>query len=136
MKRAFVDTNVWVYAVDRDEPDRQASARQLLRDLGSGAVLSTQVMAEYHVTVTRKLGRPVPLADAGQHLQRMARLQVVPTDAALVVEAAALALSHQLSLWDAMVVRAAAVSGCEVLHTEDLTDGQILDGIRISNPFT
>lgn len=56
----FVDTNVLVYAFDDDSPDKQDTARRLLRDRADQLLLSAQVLGEFYVTVTRKLARPLP----------------------------------------------------------------------------
>lgn len=133
--RPFVDTNVFVYAVDVAERVKRAQATSLLQALGSTVVISSQVLAEFHVTVTRKLPTPLESATARDHLHRLADLHVVPTDVALVLSAAHLAQQHQLSLWDAMILRAAATAGCDVIHTEDMADGAVIGGVRISNPF-
>ena len=60
---------------------------------------------------------------------------VVPIDAYLVREAVELAQASQLAYWDALIVRAASVAGCARLFTEDLNHGQVIDGVRIENPF-
>ncbi|WP_370325114.1 PIN domain-containing protein [Euzebya sp.] len=133
--RPFIDTNVWVYAVDADEPEKRGQALDLLRDVGRDAVISAQVMSEFHVTVTRKLARPLHADVAKGQVQRLAQLTVVPTDHRLVLDAIDLADRHQMSLWDAMILRAAVTGGCDVVYTEDLADGAELDGITITNPF-
>ncbi|MGQ0679387.1 MAG: hypothetical protein ACT4OM_07010 [Actinomycetota bacterium] len=65
----------------------------------------------------------------------MAQTTVVATDASLVEDAIALSKISQLSFWDALIVRAAAKGGCDTLWTEDLTDGQSLDGVLVGDPF-
>ena len=60
---------------------------------------------------------------------------MVSTDAALVLSAIATARDSRISLWDAMVVQAAKRAGCDEILTEDLNDGQVIEGIRIRNPF-
>ena len=70
-----------------------------------------------------------------QLVRDFAAFPVVSTDAPLVVAAVALSRRHRLSLWDCMIVVAARAGGATELLTEDLQHGQILEGVRIVNPF-
>lgn len=133
--RRFLDTNVLVYADDRDAGAKRDRARELLADAltnGEG-VVSTQVLQEFFVNATRKLG--VDPAIARRKVEILAEMDVVITDLELIVAAIDLCRLHSVSFWDALVVRAAAVAGCGVLLTEDLQHGQTIDGVRIENPF-
>ena len=134
---SFFDTNVLVYAADADEPDKQAAAIALFRScVDTGAILlSTQVLQEFYVTVTRKLARPLAPASALEAVMRLAMLPLVTVTADMISAAAQLAERSHLSFWDALIVRAAAVGGAEVLYTEDLSHGSMVDGVRIVNPF-
>lgn len=133
--RRFLDTNVVVYADDHDAGAKRTRARELLADaLASGeGVISTQVLQEFFVTVTRKLN--VDPAIARRKVEILAEMDVVLIDRELILGAIDLHRLHSLSLWDALVVRAAAVAGCGVLLSEDLQDGQVIDGVRIEDPF-
>ncbi|MBW2522922.1 MAG: PIN domain-containing protein [Deltaproteobacteria bacterium] len=133
--RFFVDTNVLVYADDADAGSKTARGRHVLREaLTSGrGVLSTQVLQEYFVIATRKLG--VEAAVARRKVELLARMSVVEIDLGLILGAIDLHRLHGISFWDALIVRSAAAAGCQRLLTEDLQDGQILDGVRIENPF-
>jgi len=133
--RAFVDTNVLVYLFDRDAPDKRGRARTLLAELGGRAVVSTQVLQEFFVSVTRKLARPLPEDEAEAAVRDLARLDVVELDVALVLQAVTRARRQRLSLWDSLIVEAALARGCEVLFSEDLQHGQKLGSLRIENPF-
>ena len=133
---AFLDTNVVVYAFDDDEPGKQEQARALLITPPTDVlVLSTQVLAEFYVTVTRKLARPLDPAIAREAVAALSELPVVSTDADLVLAGIDVSDRYQLSLWDGLIVQAAIAAGCETILTEDLTDGSVLAGVRIQNPF-
>jgi len=132
--KPFVDTNVWVYAHDADEPLKRATALRLL-DALPAVTISAQVMSEFYVTVTRKLKVPLPPAVAARQLQAMAATEVVAIDEALVSGATALSTSERISFWDALIVNAAVKGNCDALLTEDLADGRTIGGIRIRNPF-
>ena len=135
--RSFVDTNVLVYLFDSSAPDKQARARELLAERGPAGelVLSTQVLQEFFVTVTRKLERPLSAEVAEAVVRRLTAYPVVSTTVGLVTAAIALARAHQVSLWDALIVEAAREAGCEELLSEDLADGASFAGVRVKNPF-
>jgi predicted nucleic acid-binding protein len=133
--RRFLDSNVLVYTDDADEPERQQRALSLVEEarLSGTGVISTQVLQEYFVSTTRKLG--VDAAIAGQKLHLFSRLGVVVIDVPDIEAAVDLHRLHQVSFWDALILRAAQRGGCDVLYTEDLQDGATLGGVRIENPF-
>jgi predicted nucleic acid-binding protein len=134
--RVFVDSNVWVYAVDADEPVKQARARAVLDPSTSDTlVTSAQVLGEFYVTVTRKLARPVADDAAERMVDRMAQLPVVSIDADGVQAAIAGSRSWRLSYWDALIVVAAQSAGCSRLLTEDLAGGSTYGSVRVENPF-
>jgi predicted nucleic acid-binding protein len=135
--RAFFDTNVLVYMFDVDEPTKRAVAQQVFGEetVAGRAVLSTQVLQEFYVAVTRRLARPLPSPEAEQATRHLAALTIVPMDVAMVLAAVARSRRMHFSLWDALIVEAALAGGAARLYTEDLQDGQVIDGIRIENPF-
>lgn len=134
--RVFVDTNVWVYAVDDGEPAKQALARAAIApEPDKDLVVSAQVLGEFFVTVRRRFAQALPEADAIALVERMRQLPVVAIDGDLVAAAIASAASWQVSYWDALIVEAARAAGAEVLLTEDLQDGRMLGGVTIVDPF-
>jgi predicted nucleic acid-binding protein len=134
--RTFIDTNVLVYAIDEAEPAKRAVAERVLasRDYGE-LVLSTQVLSEFYVTVTRKLATPVTEADAEQALDSFGSRPIVEVDTALVRSAVQISRSSKISYWDGLVVAAAIRGGCQRLLSEDLNDGQEICSVRVENPF-
>jgi predicted nucleic acid-binding protein len=134
--RAFVDTNVWVYAVDTSDKAKQARAIEVIeRETRRGLVVSAQVMSEYYVTTTRKLQTPLAPEAALEDVRDMMRQSVVALDARLVEAAIVGAQAWGLSYWDAMLVVAARTAGAGRLLSEDLQDGRVIDGVTIENPF-
>lgn len=134
--RTFLDTNILVYLFDHDEPAKESRAREILdkAELGELA-LSTQVMSEFYVTVTRKLKRQVDIDIVMQAIDWLGFLLVVSSDTALVKSAIQTSRSAQISYWDGLIVAAAARADCERLLTEDLNDGQVIGSVCIENPF-
>ncbi len=133
----FVDSNVFVYALDEDplSTAKRARARQVLADRPESLAVSTQVLAEVYIVATRKLARPLSAEDALRTLRALCQLRVVPVDQDLVLSAAVTSQRWQLSLWDAQVVEAARAAGCRQILTEDLDDGAVINGIAVVNPF-
>ena len=136
MTRSFVDTNVLVYRFDEADPGKQQVARDLLRDPEPGSlVLSTQVLQEFYAVATRKLATPLSEGEATQAIDHLSELPVVGSDATFVRDAIRLSRRAQLSIWDALVVQAAASAQCERILTEDLSHGTVIDGVGVHNPF-
>jgi predicted nucleic acid-binding protein len=134
---AFFDTNLLVYLFDSSSPEKQGKARQVFTERAQRdeVLLSAQVLQEFYVTVTRKLDPPLSGDRAERLVRDFAAFPVVTTDAPLVVAAVALAQRHRLSLWDAMILVAAKAGGATELFTEDLQHGQVLEGVRVVDPF-
>ena len=134
----FVDTNVLVYVRDRTDERKHRRATDWMAALWEARAgrLSWQVLQEYYVTATRKLDPPRSPADAREDLASLATWRPIPTDLAVVDVAWGIEDRFGLSWWDSLIVAAAKVSACTHLLTEDLQDGQDLDGLRVINPFT
>jgi predicted nucleic acid-binding protein len=135
--RTFVDTNVLVYLFDADSPEKQARAREVLRDRveGEGVVVSTQVLQEFFVTVTRKLARPLPADDAEAALRRLNALPVITVEPDQVLAAALGSRRDRISFWDALILTSASSAGCGDVLSEDLQHGRSFGRVRVVNPF-
>ena len=135
VERCFLDTNVLIYLFDDDSPAKQARALALLDEERDRIVLSTQVLGEFYVTVTRKLEVPLPADAAAQAVENLTRFEIASVTADLVRAAIRRSRSSLLSYWDSLIVETARNAGAKVLYTEDLQHGQEIDGLRIANPF-
>lgn len=133
----FVDTNVLAYAHDRSEAAKQPVARALLETLwrDRAGVLSTQVLQELYVVVTRKFDPPMPRSAARELVVLYGTWPVVQVDVPLVVAASELEERHTLSFWDALVLEGARRAGAARLVTADLQPGRRIGGVTIENPF-
>lgn len=133
--RSLLDTNVLVYADASDEPEKQRRAIALItatRSAGT-AVLSTQVLQEYANVALRKLRLPHELIR--QRIGFYRRFDMVTTSADLIAGAVDLHVLRSLSFYDALIVQAAIVGGCERVLSEDMQHGAVFGGVRIENPF-
>jgi predicted nucleic acid-binding protein len=134
-ERAFFDSNILLYADDARFESKQKRAFELIlqhREQGT-AVLSLQVLQEYFSNATRKL--VIDPAEARRKVEIYSRFHLVEPRVSDVFEAIDVYRLHRINYWDAMVVHCASKSGCRVLFTEDLQHGQIIDGVRVVNPF-
>jgi predicted nucleic acid-binding protein len=134
---AFVDSNVLIYAHDRDAGSKRELARALCSQLWTehAGVLSVQVLQEFFVTVTRKLKTPIARAQAREVVRTYAPWVISPTTPETVLRATELSETAGIDFWDALIVAAAEQSGAETLYSEDLNDGQLIAGVRVVNPL-
>jgi predicted nucleic acid-binding protein len=96
---------------------------------------SVQVAQEFFVNATRKLTPALSSSDALGFLKGINPTAVVALDYELFEEATKIQERFQISYWDAAVVAAAKRLNCDTLYSEDLSDGQSYDGVRVANPF-
>lgn len=132
----FVDTNILLYAISRD-PDEQAKkarADELLRSRDLG--LSVQVLQEFYVQATRD-SRTDRLTheQAAALVDSFRRFPVQETTLGVTLAAMSTRQRFEISYWDAAVLEAGRALGCEVVLSEDLSDGQDYAGVRVENPF-
>jgi predicted nucleic acid-binding protein len=133
--RSFFDTNVLIYADDKAAPAKQSRALELVAEhrRARTGVVSLQVLQEYFVTVTRKLN--VESSIARRKVELLTEFDVTAPDVSDILAAIDLHRLHNLSFWDALVIRSAKQSGCSVLLSEDMQHAREIDGLRIVNPF-
>ena len=92
-------------------------------------MVSTQVLTEFYAVVTRKLVVPVSAEDAEASVRQLAVLPVVAIDSSLVVSAITGSREWQISIWDALILRAAEIAACRRVLSEDLADGTTYDSV-------
>lgn len=134
---AFFDTNILVYAFDQNESVKAAVAKQLICDYGKNGdlILSTQVLQEFYVTVT-KMGRAIlNRQEAEVIVNDFAEFPLVQVDRVIISRAMKRCQSKVFSFWDSLIVEAALQSGCSRLLSEDLQDGLRINTLTICNPF-
>jgi predicted nucleic acid-binding protein len=127
----FLDTNVLVYAYSRDDA-RTIAARQLLLD---GGVVGLQVLNEFVSVARSKLA--MTWAEVQEAVEKIVILCPNPRPLNIETHLRALGLSRRygLSIWDSLIIAAAVEARCSKLLTEDLQHGQVMEGVRIENPF-
>lgn len=135
--RAFVDTNLLVYARDSSERDKQPKALEWITHLwrDRSGTLSVQVLLEFYVTVTRKLKPGMDPHMAREDVRSFVSWRPMPTTPAVVEAAWLLEDRFELTWWDALIVSAAQTCRCRYLLTEDLQDGCEFGEVEVVNPF-
>lgn len=134
----LVDTNVLVYAYDRSEPEKSLSAEKVFDNLArqGSLVLSTQVLAEFFVIVTRRIVAPIPVEQAVRSVGRyLSGFPVLPVTGPIVREALRGVTQHGLSYWDAQLWATARLNQIEIIVTEDVPGHQEIEGVRYLDPF-
>lgn len=133
--KRFIDTNVLAYAFDHHDQARRRTAKRVLRELAASrsGVVSTQVMQELYSVLTRKLA--IEPRAARRAVAGAAHYEVVTLTPGMVLEAIDCAALEHLSIWDSLVIIAAAAARCEEVLTEDLNPGQVIRGVRVVNPL-
>jgi len=133
----FLDTNVLLYGVDDREQAKRDRARAWIAACWTRRCgrLSTQVLNEFYVNARRKFPSAVSAGDARAEVRRYQHWQPWTIDQPTVEIAWAVESRYRLSYWDALMVAAAQQQGCAALLTEDLQPEQLIDGVRILNPF-
>ena len=126
----FFDTNILVYAfLDIDKRGRALDV------LSEGGFISAQVLNEFTNVAHKKRRRSWPEIEAALAVIRQRFPVIVPITAETHASAMALARSHSFAFYDALIFAAALEAGCDMLLTEDMQHGRVIDGLTIRNPF-
>ncbi len=135
--RIFVDTNILIYAHDLDAGPKRKIAVAIMEELWEQqtGVISTQVLQEFYVNVTRKISNPLPKAKARGIIENYRYWQVEQNSPATISSASEIEERYMLSFWDALIIAAATNANAAKILTEDLSHGQVISGILIENPF-
>jgi len=135
--RFFADSNVFIYAYDKDAGVKRTRAMALIDTAGGAAELavSTQVLKEFYWVTTRRLNPPLSSKVAEMAVREFARYPLVVEDPPLILAAIARGRQDQIAFWDALIVEAARRAKARILYTEDLQHGRDFDGLMVENPF-
>jgi predicted nucleic acid-binding protein len=132
----FLDTNILLYSISQNPAESLKRDRALaLLDDDSGS-LSIQVLQEFYVQATRSSrADAVPHELAAGLIEAWSRFRIQDMTLPVLKMALRIRKTHQFSFWDSAIVAAALVLGCDRVYTEDLTHGQVVEGLAIINPF-
>ncbi len=134
--KVFIDTNVLVYAQNDKEIEKQLICRKVLSSLieKSLLVISTQVMQEYFNVATQKLG--LEKLYVKRTIEMFDVYETINVKPSIIFQAIDIHILNPLSFWDSLIISAAKSANCSMVLTEDMNDGQIIEGVKIQNPFT
>ncbi len=135
--RYFVDTNILMYAHDASAGAKHDRAKAVIEELwrSRSGVVSTQILQELCVNLRRKATRPVDLKAVREIVTDYLSWDVHVNTGESILEALELEERYRVSFWDALVLQAAESSGAAVLYSEDLSDGQMYNNVRVVNPL-
>ena len=135
--KVFFDTNILIYFVDERYPKKQVIAKKLLERAvqDQNGIISTQSLQEFYNVVTTKLKCP---KDKAKELVEMFSeiFQVKEISIPLILSAVDISIKTGFSFWDSLILSAANDTGCIIVYSEDMNDGQIVSGTKILNPFS
>jgi predicted nucleic acid-binding protein len=135
--RIFVDSNVLVYAHDLDAGVKHELAADIVRELWErrNGSISTQVLQEFYVNVTRKIPRKLAKSTARELIRNYSRWKTETIDSADVFRASEIEESNRIGFWDALIIVAASKSGASRVLSEDFSPGQSIAGVTVEDPF-
>ncbi len=133
--RRFFDTNILVYAHDVRDPGKRELSRAIVADAmaSDDFVVSTQVLAEFYATATRR--RVLAPAEARDLVLLWSEHDTVLQTPGLILRGILLHQEQSVSFWDALIVQAAIEARCDVLLSEDLQHGRRFGDVEIANPY-
>jgi predicted nucleic acid-binding protein len=138
MSADFIDSNVFVYLFDEtDERKREVASKIVESALQAhSASISFQVVQETLNVLTRKVPTPMTTEDAGRFLERVLEpLWRISPSLALYRRTLDLQARFRYSFYDSLIIASALDAGCTRLYSEDLQDGQRIEGLTLENPF-
>ncbi len=133
----FIDTNILVYANDRSEKDKHERAKQIILQgiANENIVVSTQVLSEFYVTITRKIKTRLPVNIAKKEILLLKNIEIIDIDFLCIIQAINISIENNLSYWDSLIIAAAQKAKCNIVYSEDLNPDQTIDSVTIKNPF-
>jgi predicted nucleic acid-binding protein len=135
--KVFVDTNIIVYAYDVSAGEKHKKAVAIMKDMWStgNGIISSQVLQEFFVSVTKKSAKPVNIPTAKEIIKDLLKWKTVTINGEILLEAIDIHNEYKYSFWDSVIIAAAIEGGAKVLLSEDLADKQKIKGIVIKSPF-
>lgn len=135
MRRCFIDSNIVIYANDRNAEDKHIKAIETVARCmkAQNGVLSIQVLQEYANIALNKLQQDA--AVVLRQLKLLETFKVVTPSPKMVRRSVEIRNSYHIAFWDAGIVAAAETADCDLILSEDLNTGQYYAGVEVINPF-
>lgn len=135
--KIFLDTNVIVYAYDASAGKKHEIAVKIMEDLwrsGLG-IISTQVLQEFFVVATSNRNKLLDSGTAREIVSDLLKWNVIVNDGNSILDAIEIQQRYKYSFWDSMIIESAVRGSATLLLSEDFSDRQIIEGMKIENPF-
>ena len=135
--KVFVDTNILIYAHDLDAGAKHDVATSIIENIWEAkiGIISTQVIQEFYVNVTRKIPNPITPVLARGIILNYFSWHIEAIEPNTILLASEIEERYVLSFWDSLIVATASQSNARKILTEDLNHGQVIEGVLIENPF-
>ena len=135
--KIFIDTNVLVYAFDISAGIKHEKAKKIVENCWrlENGVISSQVLEEFFVCLTKKIPAPVDSIIVEQIIRDFLKWGTVAIDGDMILEAIDVSIRHKFSFWDSLIIVSAVSGRANIIFSEDLSDSQTIEGIVIKNPF-
>lgn len=132
--KVFFDSNIFVYSIDEHDVQKKEIAKQLLTQHKESTIISTQNLQEFYNASTKKLGiEKSKMKKAVEQLGNAFPVQQITP--AIILKAIDIQIKNSISFYDSLIISTASRSGCVVCYSEDFNAGQIIDGVKVINPF-
>ncbi|MCQ2241697.1 PIN domain-containing protein [Treponema sp.] len=134
--KVFFDSNIFVYTGDSSNPEKSEIAKKLLESVANegNGIISTQNLQEFYNASTKKLHRDKNTVKLDIE-DYSSIFPVVQVSIPIILKAIDIQIKYQLGFYDSLIISTASYENCVVCYSEDLTDGQIVDGVKVINPF-
>ena len=133
-KNIFVDTNIFVYAYIDNDVEKHIIAKKYLQDENNVFMISTQILSEIYATLSKYRIEHNKITAIINEISNLC--EVYPVGLQTVKFALDLKNRYFFSYWDCLFLASALENSCQIVFTEDLQDGQMIDGrLKTSNPF-
>ena len=134
--KVFFDSNILIYSVDERDSLKHKIAIDLINKAIQGkiGIISTQSLQEFFAVTTKKLN--VTKEAAKEYIDFFAdNIPVSQVSLSNIYNAIDISIQTQFSFWDSLIVSAAHDSGCVIVYSEDMSHNQLVNGVKIINPF-
>lgn len=134
--KVFFDTNILVYSVDERTPEKKEIASKLLNEaaISKTGIISTQSLQEFYNAAVKKLN--LSKQAAKEYVDLFSKqFPVKEISIPIILKAIDISIKDGFSFWDSLILSAANDTGCILVYSEDMNNGQIICGTKVLNPF-
>lgn len=131
--KAFIDTNIWVYAHLQQTNEPKSNQALALLDSLPISTISTQILHEYYSVMLKYKINDTIIQDNIEVIICASEITLI--DLSVIRLAHEIRLQQQFSYWDSLIIASAIHSGCDTLYTEDVQHKQRIKQLIVINPF-